>query len=78
MTKTEKITVVGTIRLGAFLKLANVVDNGAESKEIIQDGDVYVNDQVETRRGRQLKNGDVITVKTYNQVLEFEVEEVEQ
>ncbi len=49
-----------SIRLGQFLKLANLVESGAEAKEILQAGLVRVNDEVETRRGRQLAKGDVV------------------
>lgn len=48
------------IRLGQFLKLANLIDSGAEAKEVIADGLVFVNGDVETRRGRQLVVGDVV------------------
>ena len=51
-----------TIRLGQFLKLANLVETGAEAKPVIQDGLVSVNGEVETRRGRQLVMGDVVTL----------------
>ena len=51
-----------SIRLGQFLKLANLVESGAEAKPLIQDGAVRVNGQVETRRGRQLVLGDVVTL----------------
>ena len=50
-----------TIRLGQFLKLANLLDSGADAKEAIAAGQVGVNDEVETRRGRQLRRGDVVT-----------------
>ncbi|MEP9393874.1 RNA-binding S4 domain-containing protein [Gordonia sp. VNQ95] len=49
-----------TIRLGQFLKLANLIESGAEAKEVIADGEVSVNGEVETRRGRQLVVGDVV------------------
>ncbi|MEW5811743.1 MAG: RNA-binding S4 domain-containing protein [Actinomycetota bacterium] len=49
-----------TIRLGQFLKLANLIDTGADAKTVIADGLVSVNDTVETRRGRQLRAGDVV------------------
>ncbi|MEH3141948.1 MAG: RNA-binding S4 domain-containing protein [Mycobacterium kyogaense] len=49
-----------TIRLGQFLKLANLIDTGADAKGVIADGLVSVNDEVETRRGRQLRAGDVV------------------
>nr|WP_260729896.1 RNA-binding S4 domain-containing protein [Dactylosporangium roseum] len=48
------------IRLGQFLKLANVLESGGESKEVILEGEVTVNGEVETRRGRQLRRGDVV------------------
>jgi ribosome-associated protein len=51
-----------SIRLGQFLKLANLVESGAEAKPLIQDGAVSVNGEVETRRGRQLVMGDVVTL----------------
>jgi len=49
-----------SIRLGQFLKLANLIDSGADAKAVIADGQVSVNGDVETRRGRQLRSGDVV------------------
>jgi len=49
-----------SIRLGQFLKLANLVESGAEAKPVIADGLVRVNGEVEVRRGRQLVLGDVV------------------
>ncbi len=51
-----------SIRLGQFLKLANLVESGAEAKPLIADGQVSVNGEVETRRGRQLVLGDVVSL----------------
>ncbi|WP_127480671.1 RNA-binding S4 domain-containing protein [Nocardioides pantholopis] len=51
-----------SIRLGQFLKLANLVESGAEAKPLIAEGRVLVNGEVETRRGRQLVKGDVVTL----------------
>ena len=48
------------IRLGQFLKLANLIDNGADAKIVCPEGLVSVNGEVETRRGRQLVRGDVV------------------
>jgi ribosome-associated protein len=48
------------IRLGQFLKLANLVESGSEAKPLIAGGSVTVNGEVETRRGRQLVLGDVV------------------
>jgi ribosome-associated protein len=50
------------IRLGQFLKLAGVTDSGGETKSRIAAGEVRVNGEVDTRRGRQLHRGDVVTV----------------
>ena len=52
-----------SIRLGQFLKLANLVESGAEAKPVIAAGEVQVNGEVETRRGRQLVVGDVVTLR---------------
>ncbi|MDX1872728.1 RNA-binding S4 domain-containing protein [Mycolicibacterium sp. 120266] len=50
-----------TIRLGQFLKLAGLIDTGSDAKSVIADGLVRVNDEVDTRRGRQLQPGDVVS-----------------
>lgn len=47
------------IRLGQAMKLAGLVDEGSEAKEAILDGQVLVNNEVETRRGRKLREEDV-------------------
>lgn len=52
-----------TIRLGQFLKLADVVQAGAEVKDLLADEVVLVNDRPEDRRGRQLVPGDVVAVR---------------
>ena len=51
-----------TIRLGQLLKLANLVDSGSDAKTLLMGGEVLVNDEVEMRRGRQLRNGDVVSL----------------
>ena len=48
------------IRVGQLLKLSGIVDSGGEAKTLIADGAVTVNGQPETRRGRQLHDGDVL------------------
>ena len=48
------------IRLGQFLKLADLVETGADAKGLLAQGLVRVNGEVETRRGRQLASGDVV------------------
>ncbi len=51
------------IRLGQFLKLADLIDTGGEAKVMIAVGEVTVNGEVDTRRGRQLHPGDVVAVR---------------
>lgn len=62
MSTVPVIEVSGVIRLGQFLKLAGLVEDGAMARELIQGGDVLVNGEVETRRGRQLSHDDAIEV----------------
>ncbi len=50
------------IRLGQFLKYAGLLDSGGDAKEMIIDGYVQVNGEIERRRGRQLRDGDLVTV----------------
>ncbi|MBQ1597470.1 MAG: RNA-binding S4 domain-containing protein [Lachnospiraceae bacterium] len=48
------------IKLGQLMKKANWVSSGVEAKIYIQDGEVMVNGEVDTRRGRKLFDGDVV------------------
>jgi ribosome-associated protein len=50
-----------TIRLGQLLKLAGVIDSGAEVKALLASEQILVNGEPESRRGRQLRDGDVVT-----------------
>ncbi len=50
------------IRLGQLLKAAGLVDSGGEAKAVLASGSVTVNGELETRRGRQLAAGDVVTL----------------
>jgi ribosome-associated protein len=52
------------IRLGQLLKLANLVEDGVEAADLIRNGLVKVNGEIEDRRGRQLRNGDTVTVNS--------------
>ena len=47
------------IKLGQALKAARIVDYGSDAKAVIQNGEVKVNGETETRRGRKLVPGDV-------------------
>ena len=48
------------IRLGQFLKYSGLLDSGGDAKEVVIDGFVKVNDEVDRRRGRQLHDGDLV------------------
>ena len=52
------------IRLGQLLKLANLVEDGVEAAELIKNGLVKVNGEIDDRRGRQLHDGDTVTVNS--------------
>ncbi|WP_084039203.1 RNA-binding S4 domain-containing protein [Demequina sp. NBRC 110053] len=58
----DDVQAGGDIRLGQFLQLAGLVDSGGEAKQAIRDGEVLVNGEVDLRRGRQLRVGDVVTI----------------
>ena len=47
------------IKLGQALKLAGLVSSGVEAKEVIQEGLVKVNGEIDTRRGKKLIAGDI-------------------
>lgn len=51
------------IKLGQALKLAGLVDSGAEAKEVILEELVSVNGETDTRRGRKLFKGDVFSYR---------------
>lgn len=48
------------IKLGQALKAAGMVDSGVEAKDVILDGRVTVNGEVDTRRGKKLYDGDIV------------------
>lgn len=48
------------IKLGQALKAAGLVNSGVEAKIVIADGEVLVNGQVETQRGKKLHDGDQV------------------
>jgi ribosome-associated protein len=50
------------IRLGQFLKLAGLAEDGGQAKAVLEAAEVTVNGRPENRRGAQLKAGDVVAV----------------
>ena len=61
-SRYPNVSVSGSIKLGQFLKLAGLVEDGAEARIAIQSGDVTVNGATETRRGHHLSDGDTVVV----------------
>ena len=58
------------IKLGQALKAAGLVDSGVVAKEVIQNGEVAVNGEIDTRRGRTLYPGDEVSYD--NQTIKIE------
>ena len=48
------------IKLGQALKAVGYVESGVEAKDVIQEGLVLVNGEIDTRRGRKLYDGDIV------------------
>lgn len=66
---------IETIRLDQFLKLTGAVPTGGHAKQAIQNGDVLVNGTVETRRRRQLKDGDRVDFAGETYIVEWTPDE---
>ncbi len=70
MRKIEKIEITSPfIKLDSFLKLANAAQSGGEAKIAIIEGEVSVNGEICTQRGRKLRPGDIVSFGG----MEFEV-----
>lgn len=54
------------IKLDQFLKWINIADSGKEAKFIIKKEIVLVNNEVETRRGKKLRDKDIVTIDDKN------------
>ena len=48
------------IKLGQALKAAGLVESGVEAKYAVEDGNVKVNGEVATQRGKKLRPGDTV------------------
>lgn len=60
MKETAVSITTEYIKLDALLKFAGVVETGGEAKQAIQDGEVRVNEEVCTQRGKKLRSGDQV------------------
>lgn len=61
--RDERRSAVPIIRLDQFLKWKGLVESGGQAKLLIQAGEVLVNGEVDTRRGRKLRTGDVVELE---------------
>ena len=59
------------IKLDKFLKWQGITQTGGEAKVRIQSGEIIVNDEVETRRGKKLRNGDRVVVADKSYTVEL-------
>lgn len=53
------------IKLGALLKMADIADSGVHAKIIVLNGEAKVNQEVDLRRGRKVRDGDVVEVEGF-------------
>lgn len=59
----QKVTITTEyITLGQFLKLTRIIANGGDAKIYLATTSVYVNGELEQRRGRKLKNQDIVKI----------------
>lgn len=50
------------VTLGQFLKMTDAISSGGMAKWFLQENDVYVNGEVDRRRGRKLHVGDLVNI----------------
>ncbi|MBD5142805.1 MAG: RNA-binding S4 domain-containing protein [Oscillospiraceae bacterium] len=77
--KTEQETVrirTEFIKLDSLLKFAGLCDTGGFAKELVQQGQVKVNGEVCTMRGKKIRSGDVVSVDKYTIRIESETSEI--
>jgi S4 domain protein YaaA len=70
MKKVKIITEY--ITLGQFLKVADIIQSGGEAKAFLAFNEVYINDELDVRRGRKLRHGDKVKVDGKEFVIENE------
>lgn len=51
------------IKLDNLLKFAGIVPTGGQAKFLIQNGEIKVNDEICTMRGKKIRNGDKVKYK---------------
>ena len=62
MTKIETVPITTEfIKLDSFIKFAGLTDTGGQAKELVLSGQVKVNGEVCTMRGKKIHPGDTVT-----------------
>ncbi len=69
---TEVKIVSEYIKLGQFLKFAAIISNGAEAKQFLEFNKVYVNSELDQRRGRKLYPNDIVKVLNKEYIIKAE------
>lgn len=60
------------ITLGQFLKIADIIQSGGEAKAYLAENEVYINGELDVRRGRKLRKGDKVVVESAEFIIENE------
>lgn len=68
MTREVRLTS-GEITLGQLLKFADIVSSGGEVKSFLRNNRILVNGEEENRRGRKLREGDIIDIEGYERLI---------
>ncbi len=68
MAKEIKISTE-YITLGQFLKLADIIQSGGMAKFFIAENDIFVNGELEKRRGKKLYNGHVVKLEEFGEFI---------
>ncbi|MBR6671062.1 MAG: RNA-binding S4 domain-containing protein [Ruminococcus sp.] len=69
MKKIEVNITTEFIKLDSLLKFSGLVDTGGVAKELVQNGDVSVNGEVCTMRGKKIRSGDVVAVDEFEVIV---------
>jgi ribosome-associated protein len=73
MDLPEKITIhTEYITLGQFLKLADVIQSGGMAKWFLSEYEIFINGELDQRRGRKLRSGDTVRIPGFGEYLIYE------
>lgn len=63
------------ITLGQFLKFSGIINNGGEAKTYLNSTKIMVNGELENRRGKKLRDGDIVKIGSKSFQIEFKNED---